>query len=476
MTGERTGRLTRGLGRRTGRLIFGTDDATAVAELDLITYVDLAHLVMLNRTGLLDACQARDLATLIEALRAEKFRPLRGLPAPRGLYLMYENHLIERLGEATGGKLHAGRSRNDLNATTTSLRLRSWLLDFLAEAVRLQAVLINRARAHRGVVMPVYTHFQAAMPVTYGHYLLGVAVALGRDIEAVRHAAEGLGRCPMGACAVAGTDLPIDPESVAALLGFDTGPVHATDAVASRDVMLRVLAAVTGAGITISRLATDLQLWSTEEFGLVEFPERLVGGSSAMPQKRNAFLLEHLKAAAGSAIGAWAAAAAMIKSTPFTNTIEVGTGAAGAVWPGLDAIAKAVLVAQVIVSGAWPVPARMRQRASDGFTTATAVANGLVRAGVPFRTAHHKVGAAVRAAVECGSTHLDERGGEQDIADVVAATRVGGGPGAFGETFAHTRADAAGHAAWLRAWRDRIASAERDLSGAIAAITATDVP
>jgi argininosuccinate lyase len=484
VTGEHADRLTGTLGRRTQRLVFGSDIADQVAELELITRVDLAHIVMLTRQGLLGARAATALVDEIRRLRSGGFVALRARPAPRGLYLMYESWLIERLGDEVGGMLHAGRSRNDLKATTTLLRLRSWLLDFVTEAARLQTILLCRARAHRDVVMPVYTHFQAAMPITYGHYLLGVAVALGRDIEAVRDAAGGLRRCPLGACAVAGTDLPIAPEVTAALLGFDAGPVHAVDAVASRDVLLRALSAVTGVGLTISRLATDLQLWSTEEFGFVTFPERLVGGSSAMPQKRNAFLLEHLKAAAGVAVGAWTAAAGMIKSTPFTNTIEVGTEATGAIWPGLDAVSRAVLLAQVIASGARPVPARMAERARLGFTTATSVANQLVLAGVPFRTAHHVVGAAVRTAVDDGSATLGVidlprgRGAlkSADLAEVVAATRVGGGPGSFDEVLAHARADAAGHAEWCRVRCSALARADRELSAAVSALTETDEP
>src|SRR5262249_838060 len=140
----------------------------------------------------------------------------------------------------------------------------------------------------------------------------GVALAVGRDIDALRSAAAGLSVCPLGAGAVAGTELPIDPAYTAALLGFTTATRHALDAVASRDVPLRLLAAVTGLAVTLSRLAADLQLWSTVEFGFVTFPDRLVGGSSAMPQKRNAFLLEHVKAKPGQALGAWAAAASVM--------------------------------------------------------------------------------------------------------------------------------------------------------------------
>lgn len=460
-----TGRLTQGLRPRTGRMVFGSAPGELVEELRLNSMIDLAHVVMLHRQGLLDAASAAALLHCVLALRANDFGELQGVPAPRGTYLMYESQLTERLGEAVGGALHTGRSRNDLKATMTALRLRSWLAGFLSEAFRLEAVLLGRARVHRDVVMPIHTHFQAAMPITYGHYLLGVAIALGRDLDAVVAAGAGLASCPMGAGAVAGTDLPLDPDLVAALLGFDRGPAHAIDAVASRDVMLRVLAAVAGLGITLSRLATDLQLWSSAEFGFVTLPDHLVGGSSAMPQKRNAFLFEHVKAKAGAAIGSWTAAASMTKSTPFTNTIEVGTEAVAAAWPGLTAVADAVLFSQVLVGGAAPVPARMRRRAEEGFTIATAAANRMVRRGVPFRRAHHEVGVAVRTAIERGKTTLDGAG--LDVDAVAVATATGGGPGSFTVTFTEARQAAVQRAARCRERRDRLHAAANGLDLAV---------
>ena len=319
---------------------------------------------------------------------------------------MYESYLIEQLGADTGGVLHTARSRNDLKATVTAMRLRNWVLGFAEQAGRLEAALLSRARRHAEVLMPVYTHYQAAMPISYGYYLLGVAEALGRDLAAVRQAASGLRLCPLGAGAVAGTDLPIDPTRTARLLGFSASCPHAIDAVASRDVALRLLAAAAGVAGTLSRLAADLQLWSTAEFGFLRFPDRLVGGSSAMPQKRNAFLLEHIRAKPALAIGAWAAAAAAMSATPFTNSIEVGTEAVGAIWPGLLACEQSVLLCQPLVSAAVPDAARMAERAEAGFINATAMANQLVRQGIPFRTAHDLVGSAVREAVAAGSTQL----------------------------------------------------------------------
>lgn len=441
-----TGRLVAEISLRTQRVVYGEPSPQQrSAELALMAQVDKAHLAMLTATGLISPVAARGLLACIAELSGQGFRPLLERPAPRGLYLMYEGYLIDELGPDIGGVLHTGRSRNDLKACITALRLRAWVLDFGEQANRLSAVLLARARAYRAVVMPVYTHYQAAMPVSYGYYLLGLATALERDLEALAAAAAGLERCPLGAGAVAGTDLGIDEALTARLLGFTGGSAHALDAVASRDVALRLLGAVSSLTITLSRLASDLQLWSTAEFGFIEFPDRLVGGSSAMPQKRNAFLLEHLKAKAGQSIGAWTAAAGMMTGTPFSNSIEVGTEAMASVWQGLGAGEQAVLLAQVLVGGARPVPDRMAERAESGFTAATAIANRLVQQGISFRSAHHLVGDAVRRAVAAGSTKLAEFGPpgwldgigltDLDLGELVEAQRHGGGPGNFDEPF-----------------------------------------
>jgi argininosuccinate lyase len=480
-----TGRLQGQLGPRTQRVVYGELTAAELdAELPLMLWVDQAHLVMLAEQQLISAAAAAGLLRCMDGLAAARFRPLLGRPAPRGLYLMYEGYLIEELGAGIGGVLHSGRSRNDLKATITSLRLRDWLLTFGEQAVRLEAVLLSRARAYASVIMPAYTHFQAAMPVTYGYYLLGVALALGREIEALRFAGGGLLTCPLGAGAVAGTDLPVDAERTARLLGYSAATVHAQDAVASRDVPLRLLAAAAGAAIVLSRLAADLQLWSTAEFGQISFPDHLVGGSSAMPQKRNAFLLEHVKAKSGQAAGAWAGAAAMMSATPFTNSIEVGTEAMAGIWPGLRAADQSVLLSQVIVSGARPVAARMSERAQTGFTTATALANRLVRAGVPFRTAHELVGDAVRRAIEAGSADLREFGppgwldqaglADLDLASVVSAHRHGGGPGSFDDAWAQATGSWAAQRQWLAALRAQAAGARLELADAVRRVSGPD--
>ena len=488
---EDTGRIRRGLSPGARRIVFGghLDDAIR-DELPAYVQVDRAHLVMLVERGLLPRESGRRLLAAMDGLVAAEYAPLRGRPATRGLYLLYEGWLVETLGEAVGGAVHLGRSRNDINATVLRLRLRPVYHRLVREVLRLLAVLVRRAGRHAGDTMPVYTHFQAALPITYGHYLAGVAVALQRDLRGLEAAAADLARCPLGAGAAGGTTVPIDPERTARLLGFGEGVLHSVDAVASRDVVLRLLGAATVLGVTLSRLATDLQLWSTAEFDLVRFPDELVGSSSMMPQKRNAFLLEHIKGRGGAPLGAFTAAAMAMHATPFSNSVAVGTEGVKPLWGALGELSEAVTLARLVVAGARPQPARMRQRAEEGFTAATELANRLVLGtGTSFRAAHHRVGELVSEAADRGEPLAQaagrlfrEHGLPADEArwldpDVVAAGAAhGGGPAAesLARILAGLRRDwthaARRMAAESRGW----AEGARALDAAVAAVLADD--
>ncbi|MFP5265163.1 MAG: argininosuccinate lyase [Blastocatellia bacterium] len=440
---ENTGRILRVLTPGARRILFNdTADDSITAELDEASQVDRAHLVMLAETGIAKRHSACALLKEIDRLRASNFEPLRGLPAPRGLFLLYESYLIEKLGGETGGILQTARSRNDLNATTLRMRMRKPYQKLLREALRLQAVLINRGRRFADVVMPIYTHYQPALPVTFGHYLLGVAYAVERDIAGIVEAARGLSRCPLGAGAVGGTSLPIDPSVTAGLLGFD-GPIpHSIDAVASRDLVTRLLAATTLLGVTLSRLATDFLLWSTAEFGFLKFPDHLVGSSSMMPQKRNPFILEHVQGRSAAPLGGFVAAVTAMHATPYTNSIAVGTEAVSHVWKSLQDITETVTLTRLAIDGARPDRAPMLERAVHGYTTATELANRLVvEGGQDFRAAHHAVGTMIREGIdrkellqevmrrqiEEGSQSVSTDG--LDPISVARKSNGGGGPG-----------------------------------------------
>jgi argininosuccinate lyase len=441
---ENTGRILKGLTPTARRILFGaTADATIDSELKYLTEVDLAHLVMLAERGIVKRTQASALLIAIKELRACDFAPLRGQSAPRGLYLLYENYLMEKLGAETGGILQTARSRNDLNATVLLLRLRKPYHRLLGEALRLQAVLLRRAKQFEGVVMPAYTHYQAAVPITYGHYLAGIASAHARDISGLIEAGSGLNHCPLGAGAVGGTSLPIDQNRTSSMLGFQQPVPNSIDAVASRDIVVRLLASGTILGITLSRLAADLLLWTTSEFGFIALPDHLVGSSSMMPQKRNPFILEHVKGRSGSILGGFVSAATAMHGTAFTNSIDVGTEAAGHIWRSLQSITEAITLARLVVDGARPQSGAMLQRAAEGYTTATELANRLMTDGeMAFRVAHRTVGAIVREAIDRGGESLQEAANrslnkeKQAVSlkdlnpeSVAQASTYGGGPG-----------------------------------------------
>jgi argininosuccinate lyase len=226
-------------------------------------------------------------------------------------------------------------------------------------------------------------------------------------------------------------------------LGFDKPALNSLDAVASRDLILRLLAAASILGITLSRLSADLLLWTTEEFGFLSLPDDLVGSSSMMPQKRNPFLLEHIQGRCTGAIGAFAASAAAMHAKPFTNSIAVGTEAVVPIWSALQSTTEAALLSRLIVAGASPNPATMLAAAVKGYTSATELANRLVtEGGMPFRTSHKTVGTIIRAAVEEGNDTLEDAAAQWqavehssisleglDPASVVQSSVYGGGPG-----------------------------------------------
>jgi len=479
-----TGRIRRPLSPTARRIVFG-EPGPAPSELELITQVDRAHLVMLAEQALVDRAAAAALLAEIELLRAANFAPLHGVEARRGQYLLYEDWLADRLGERTAGILRTGRSRNDLNATVLQLRLRPPVERILTATLRLQAVLLAGARRHAGTVMPGYTHYQPAVPTTYGHHLGGVARALDRDLAALGAAAAGLDTSPLGAGVGHGTALAIAPARTAALLGFERPAPHALDAVASRDIVLRLLAAAAILGVTASRLGADLLLWTTAEFAFLELPDELVGSSSAMPQKRNPFLLEHVKGRSARAAGAFVAAAMAMHAAPFGNSVAVGTEGCAGVTEALAAAADSVTLLRLVVSGARPQRDAMMTRAIAGETTATAAAERLVlEHGVSFREAHHLVGRLLTEADEnqrrSSPTPVvgQERRIGPDALDPVAiarAARFGGGPGgpAALDDLRHRRAAIAAEMAeragrWRRADID-LAAAVAHLSGRHAA-------
>lgn len=457
-----TGRIREPLARKAQRLYYGPpQDVEDRETLRLIGRVDRAHLVMLSERKIIPRGKAARLLEAVSEAAADGFAMVLSRPRPRGLYLAYEQALSEVCGPDVGGLLHTGRSRNDLNATTTLLSLRGLGLNVVAEGCRLLTALLCSAARDLDAVMAIHTHYQPAMPITYGYYLTGVALALHRELDRVLDSLRSIRRCPLGAHAIAGTDLELDTARTAALLGFEAGPLHAIDAIASRDVALDLLGAAVNVVVTVSRLGTDLQMWSASELAYLEFPDWLVGSSSAMPQKRNAFLLEYLKARPSQVVGSWVTAVTATRSAPFTNSIEAGTEAMAPVAPALRTARDVLALATLVVAGARPRPEVAAAAAARGFVDATAMANELVRRGVPFREAHRRIGVAVLRAIDGHGAWPPEDLERIDLRTATDRARYGGGPGSRAESLA---------AAWqlrhqLRRELDRQQQAIRQAAG-----------
>ncbi len=437
-----TGRLRSSVAPEIAAILFAarSDDGAGVrAELELISEIDRAHLVMLCEVGLVAAPVAAALLREIGRLRQERFDSVVAAPRPRGLFLAYESELIERLGMDVGGVLHTGRSRNDLSGATQRLRARAACNQLGGELLSLVGTLFTRAREHSGTVMPVYTHYQVAMPITLGHYLLAVAWAALGHVRGLLHAGEEVDLSPLGAGAGGGTTLPIEVDRTASLLGF-AGVVPSTlESVASRDYVLALLGVAAQIGVLLGRVATDLLFWTTEEVGFISLPDELVGSSSMMPQKRNPFVLEHVQGRSCAAAGAFVSAAGAMAGAPFTNSIAVGTEGTKNLAATIGETNDTVRLLALVITGMTANAERMLERAIGGYSNASAVAEALVESGIPFRRAHGEVGTLVRKACDAGRVTLEKVPGlseEMDAAvrasrspaSVVERSAVPGGP------------------------------------------------
>ena len=372
-------------------------------DFKLMMLINRAHAVMLARQGILDTKVVRALLDALAEMEAEGVDALYAVPGPEDLYSTMEQALIERVGADAGGRLHTGRSRNDLGSAMTRMAARERFLDFLDPLMRLREALIEIARTHAGTVMPGYTHLQPAQPTTLGHYLASVLLAMQRDSERLLAAYPRLNLNPLGACAFAGTGFPVDRELTAGLLGFDGVVESTTDAVASRDYVTEVLAAIASLGVTVSRLAQDMYLWCSDEWSTMEVASEVAFSSSIMPQKKNPGTLEHIKAKAGHLIGSLTSSLTVQKGINFMHCRDMTHESVDPLWESLTEAEVMVTLMRITVAGIQIDDQLMLKRASEDFSTATELADLLVRdEGLPFRTAHTIVGHTVATAIDQG--------------------------------------------------------------------------
>ena len=346
---------------------------------------------------------------------AERDAIVKGLEAVRGeleagtfsfrpeledIHTNIERRLVELIGEV-GGKLHTGRSRNDQIA----LDERMYLKDAIARARdglrAVQAALVARAGETSAAPMPGYTHLQRAQPIVLAHHLLAYVFMLERDRERLAGCATRADRLPLGAAALAGTAFPIDREALARELGFGGVTSNSLDAVSDRDYVLEYLAAAAITGMHFSRLAADLTLWATAEFGFVEFSDAFATGSSIMPQKKNPDVAELVRGKSGRLYGNLVAVLTTMKGLPLAYNSDMQEDKQP-FFDSVDTLEAVLGVLPPLLASLTFRTERMRAAAGEHYATATDLADYLVRKGLPFRQAHEIVGKIVRLALERG--------------------------------------------------------------------------
>lgn len=419
-------RLAQPMAEEIQRIIYAPRLASERADcFAQLSAVNMAHLVMLTETGILEPRVAATLARATLEIDAAGPDAMCWDAAREDAYYNYEARLVELAGIEAGGRIHAGRSRNDIGPTVDRMRVRDWCLRLCTQLGRLQDVLLERASQHSRTVMSGYTHLQPAQPITYGFYLLGIAEALQRDGRRLLSAYANANQCPLGAGAFAGTTFPIDRHRSAELLGFDALIEHAQDAVASRDFFIDAINSCVSIALTWSRFAQDAYVWSTQEFGLLRLSDRIAGTSSIMPQKKNPVVLEHLKAKSAHVVAQLVAILGSVRATHFTMSIDGCRASISGAWPTFGDVDDSLVLTRLVVEESTPDPARMLQQAERNFSTTTDLADALVREhGLSFRQAHHLVGAAVARLVDEGRSAEDLDGTRLEAAasDVLGRT------------------------------------------------------
>ena len=361
-----------------------------------------AHAAMLAETGVISAEDGQaiqnGLAAIEQEMAAGTF-PFR--EEFEDIHLNVEKRLEELIGPAAG-RLHTARSRNDQVALDLRLWTRGACERTIEQLRRLQRALLAKAETHAATLMPGFTHLQSAQPVTFGHHLMAYVEMFGRDAGRFSDARMRLNENPLGAAALAGTSFPIDRRQTAAALGFDRPMANSLDAVSARDFALEALAAAAISSTHLSRLAEEIVLWSTPQFGFVRLSDAFTTGSSIMPQKRNPDAAELTRAKTGRVLGAFTALAVVMKGLPLAYSKDMQEDKVP-VFEAFDSLELALAAMGGMVDDLEVAAGRMAAAAGFGYATATDLADWLVRVlGLPFRQAHHVAGTAVKRAEALG--------------------------------------------------------------------------
>ena len=375
----------------------GFDRRLALADIE----GSLAHAGMLHECGIISAVDQASIERGLQKIREEiERKQFEWRTELEDVHLNIEKRLTELIGDA-GKRLHTGRSRNDQIATDTRLWLRGEIDHIVCRIDELQHALVELADRHAATVMPGFTHMQVAQPVTFGHHLLAYAEMFERDRDRMLDARKRVNCLPLGAAALAGTTYPINRASVAQKLGFESIAENSLDAVSDRDFAIEFCAAAALVMTHISRLAEELVIWLSPRYAFIRLPDRFTTGSSIMPQKRNPDVPELARGKVGRVTGHLVALLTLMKAQPLAYNKD-NQEDKEALFDTVDTVVDTLRAFAEMLPGVEVDVDAMRRAAEDGYSTATDLADYLVRKGVAFRDAHEAVARAVKSAAASG--------------------------------------------------------------------------
>jgi argininosuccinate lyase len=361
-----------------------------------------AHAAMLAQQGIISKSDAKEITRGLDQVQAEiESGTFTFSTALEDIHMNVEQRLKDIIGEPAG-RLHTARSRNDQIATDFRLYVRDTVDHLDGQLKDLQLALAEKAAAHAKTIMPGFTHLQVAQPITFGHHCLAYVEMLARDRSRLADARVRMNESPLGTAALAGTSFPIDRTMTAKALGFDRPMRNSLDAVADRDFVLELLSAAAICAMHLSRLAEEIVIWSTTQFRFVKLSDKFTTGSSIMPQKRNADAAELVRAKPGRILGALTSLLVIMKGLPLTYSKDMQEDKEPA-FDAIDNLSLAIAATAGMVRDLVPNEDVMRLVAASGFSTATDLADWLVRTlKMPFREAHHVAGSLVALAEKQG--------------------------------------------------------------------------
>lgn len=363
----------------------------------------IAHATMLGACGIIEKQESESICIQLQKILEDLDNGILTIdPESEDIHTFVEGELTKRLG-STGKRLHTARSRNDQVALDLRCYLRKECESLLVQIKELIKVLCEKAIAHKGDVMPGYTHMQRAQPITFGHHLLAYAEMFQRDFARLQSAKERMNISPLGSCALAGTTYPLDRELTAKLLGFSGITQNSLDGVADRDFCVEIASAISLAMVHLSRFSEEIILWCSWEFKFVELDDAFSTGSSIMPQKKNPDIAELVRGKSGRVFGDLIALLTMLKGLPLAYNKDMQEDKE-AIFDAVDTLKMCLTAFIPMVDTMKVLPENMRIAAAKGFINATDCADYLVGKGLPFRDAYKATGTLVALCIEKGET------------------------------------------------------------------------